>query len=174
MANLPDGLSLERHRDLSGRVGYVWVRRALLSCIAVLPILALLNVFGQHPVTTYAANKAVSMSVTAPARLRSGLIFQVKINVTARRDINTLRLGLDEGWWESMSVNSILPEPEEETFKDGHIQLAYAKLMSGESFVIRIYVQVNPTNVGERREDVTVADGNTSLLTLHRSLTIFP
>jgi hypothetical protein len=174
MATLPDGLSLERHRELAGRAGYVWVRRTLLACVAVLPILALLNVFGQHPVTSYAASKAVSVSVTAPTRLRSGLIFQVKVKVDARRNIKQLQLDLDEGWWESMSVNSITPEPEEETSKQGHVQLTYGQLQAGESFVSRIYFQVNPTNVGKRREDVTVADGETPLLTVRRSLTIFP
>lgn len=152
----------------------MWVRRALLSCVAVLPILALLNVFGQHPLTSYAASKAVSISVTAPTRLRSGLIFQVKIKVNSRRDIKQLRLDFGEGWWESMSVNSIVPEPEEETSQQGRIQLIYGKLEARESFVARIYFQVNPTNVGKRREDVTVADGETPLVTLSRSLTIFP
>jgi hypothetical protein len=174
MADFPDGLSLERHRELAGRAGYVWVRRALLSCLAGLPILALLNVFGQHPVTSYATAKAVSVSVTAPSRLRSGLIFQVKVKVDARRDIKQLQLDLDEGWWESMSVNSTAPEPEEETSKHGQIQLTYGKLQAGESLVARIYFQVNPTNVGNRREDLTVADGETPLLIVHRSLTIFP
>jgi hypothetical protein len=34
--------------------------------------------------------------------------------------------------------------------------------------------QVNPTNVGHRSQDVTLADGNTALVTLHRNVTIFP
>jgi hypothetical protein len=174
MADFPDGLSAERHRDLGGRGGYVWVRRVLLSCIAVLPVLALLNVFGQRPVTSAANGPAASLSVTAPTRLRSGLIFQVKVRVDARRDIKQLQLNFDEGWWESMSVNSITPEPEEESSKNRQIQLTYGKLQAGESLVARLYFQVNPTNVGERREDVTVADGNTALSTIHRSLTIFP
>lgn len=174
MANLPDGLSLERHRGLVGRARYVWVRRALLLCIAALPILALLNVFGQHPVTSSTSGGAATLSVTAPTRLRSGLIFQVKVKVDARRSIKQLRLNFDEGWWESMSVNSIAPEPEEETFKQGQVQLVYGKLQAGESLVSRLYFQVNPTNVGKRRENVTVADGETPLLTVHRSLTIFP
>jgi hypothetical protein len=55
MANhLPDGLTLERNRDLRGRSGHAWYRRALLCLIAVLPILALLNVFGQHPTVSSA------------------------------------------------------------------------------------------------------------------------
>jgi hypothetical protein len=174
MAELPDGISLENHGDLSGRPRYVWVRRGLLCCIAVLPLLALLNVFGQQPATSSASGSVASLRVTAPTRLRSGLIFQVKVRVVAHRDIKQLQLDFEEGWWESMSVNSIAPEPTESTSKDGRVQLTYGKLGAGESLVSRIYFQVNPTNVGKQSEDVTLADGETPLLTVHRSLTIFP
>lgn len=174
VAELPDGIIPNYHRDLQGRERYVWVRRALLCVIAVLPLLALLNVFGQRPSTVSSAASAASMSVTAPARLRSGLIFQVEIEVHAHREIKQLHLDFDEGWWDSMSVNSIVPEPEQETSEHGQMQLGYGKLDAGESLVSRIYFQVNPTNVGNRREDVTLADGETPLLRVHRSLTIFP
>lgn len=170
----PDGITLENHRELHGRQRYVWVRRALLGAIAVLPLLALLNVFGQHPATSSASGPVASLSVTAPTRLRSGLIFQVKVKVDAHRDIKQLQLDFDEGWWESMSVNSIAPEPEQEASKHGHVQLTYGELQAGESLVSRLYFQVNPTNVGKRREDVILADGETPLLTVRRSLTIFP
>jgi hypothetical protein len=174
VAELPDGITLESHRDLHGRERYVWVRRGLLCAIGALPLLALLNVFGQHPATSSASGPVASLSVTAPTRLRSGLIFQVKVKVDAHRPIKQLQLDFDEGWWESMSVNSIAPEPEEETSKHGHIQLTYGKLRAGESFVSRLYFQVNPTNVGNRSESVILADGETPLLRINRSLTIFP
>lgn len=145
-----------------------------MCCIAALPLLALLNVFGQHPVTSFANSPAAALSVTAPTRLRSGLIFQVKVKVDAHRNINQLLLDFDEGWWESVSVNSVVPEPEQETSRHGHIQLTYGKLKAGESLVSRIYFQVNPTDVGKRRESVILADGDTPLLSVNRSLTIFP
>ncbi len=174
VAGLPDGITVENHREPHARQRYVWVRRGLLCCVAVLPLLALLNVFGQHPATSSTSGPVASLSVTAPTRLRSGLIFQVKAKVDAHRDIKQLQLDFDEGWWESMSVNSIVPEPEQATSAHGQVQLAYGKLEAGESLVARIYFQVNPTNVGKRREDVILADGETPLLTVHRSLTIFP
>lgn len=99
----PDGIGLERSRDLRGRSGHVWYRRAGLCIIAVLPILALLNVFGQRPTTTSAHALAADLVVTAPARLRSGLIFEVRVKVTAHQDIEKPQLVFDPGWWESMS-----------------------------------------------------------------------
>jgi hypothetical protein len=171
---VPDGLTLERDRDLSGRWHHPWVRRGLLCAIAVLPVLALLNVFGQRPTTTVAHGAAADLSVTAPARLRSGLIFQVRLTVTAHQDIAKPQLVFDPGWWESMSVNSLEPNPSTEDNENGHPVFSYNKLAAGHSLVVWIYFQVNPTNVGKRREDVELDDGSTPITRVHRSLTIFP
>jgi hypothetical protein len=174
MEDLPDGIERSTSYELSGRDYGPWFRRGLLCAIAVLPVLALLNVFGQHPTTTSAAGPAAEVSVTAPERLRSGLIFQVRTQVTARRDIKQLELVFDKGWWESMSVNSSVPEPTEEASEDGRVALSYGKLPAGQTDVSWIYFQVNPTNVGERSENVEVRDGEQRLAFIHRSLTIFP
>jgi hypothetical protein len=174
VAQLPDGITLERNRDLKGRLGGAWVRRALLCCIAALPVLALLDFFGQEPSTSSAAGPIASMSVTAPSRLRGGLIFQVRVRVVAQQEIKQLQLAFDRGWWNSMSVNSLAPEPSSETSHDGQVVLSYGNLPAGQSLICWIYFQVNPTNVGNRREDVELLDGNEQLLHIHRSLTIFP
>jgi hypothetical protein len=171
---IPDGLTLPRNRDLGGRGGHAWYRRVLLCLIAVLPVLALLNVFGQHPTVSSAHAVAADLQVTAPSRLRSGLIFQVRVQVTAHADIAMPQLVLDRGWWESMSVNSIEPNPSNEGTQDGSVVLSFNKLSAGHTLIVWVYFQVNPTNVGERRENVTLEDGSTPIATVHRSLTIFP
>jgi hypothetical protein len=171
---LPDGLTLERNRDLRGRGGHAWYRRILLCLIAVLPILALLNVFGQRPTTTSAHGIAADLAVTAPARLRSGLIFQVRVQVTARQDIAKPQLVFDPGWWDSMSENSLEPNPSSQTNENGRVVLSYTKLAAGHRLLVWLYFQVNPTNVGKRTEDVELDDGATMITRVHRSLTIFP
>lgn len=174
MAGIPDGITLERNRDLVGARRSPMYRRLLMLCIAVLPILALANVFGQHPSTTAVEAHGVRLSVTAPTRLRSGLIFQVRTEVIAHRNIKELELVFDHGWWESMSTNAIVPEPSEASSEDGRVVLTYGKLEAGEKWIGWIYFQVNPTNVGKRREDVEVRDNKTPLAHMHRSITIFP
>jgi hypothetical protein len=170
----PDGIDVRRHRDLEGRRSGTWIRRLLLCCVAALPVLALLNVFGQHPSTTTASSPAATLSVTAPTRLRGGLIFQVKVKVQAHREIKQLQIAFDTGWWESMSANSIQPEPASSTSHNGQVVLAYGDLPAGQTLISWIYFQVNPTNVGERREDISIQDGSTPLAKIHRSMTVFP
>lgn len=174
MSELPEGITLERNRELAGRSGGVWVRRALLCGLAAIPVLALFNVFGQDPTTSSAAGPVASLSVTAPSRLRGGLIFQVRVKVVARQEIKQLQLDFAEGWFESMSVNSLEPEPDSEHSRDGQLVLSYGSLPAGKSLVAWIYFQVNPTNVGKRREDVALLDGSQLLARVHRSLTVFP
>jgi Mn2+/Fe2+ NRAMP family transporter len=174
VSSVPDGISLKRHLELEGRQHRPWVRRAFLCCIAAVPVLALLNVFGQHPSTSTASSPAATLSVTAPSRLRGGLIFQVKVKVQAHREIGQLQIAFDTGWWESMSVNSIEPSPSNETSHNGQVVLGYGNLPAGQTLISWIYFQVNPTNVGKRREDVSIQDGNKLLVRIHRSATIFP
>jgi hypothetical protein len=174
MASTPDGITLKRNLELEGRTRSPWVRRALLCAVTALPVLALLNVFGQHPSTSTASSPVATLSVTAPTRLRGGLIFQVKVKVQAHREISQLQIAFDTGWWESMSVNSIEPNPSSETSHNGQVVLAYGNLPAGQTLISWLYFQVNPTNVGERREDVSIQDGSKLLVRIHRSATIFP
>jgi hypothetical protein len=152
----------------------VWYRRALLCLIAVLPILALLNVFGQRPTVSAAHVSGADLVVTAPARLRSGLIFQVRVQVTAHQGISMPQLVFSRGWWESMSVNSLEPNPSNEGTQNGSVVLSYNGLPAGHTLIVWLYFQVNPTNVGKRTEDVELEDGSKPIARVHRSLTIFP
>jgi hypothetical protein len=173
-SSLPDGLSVERNRDLHGRARHPQYRRALLCLIAVFPVLALLNVFGQRPTVTTVHAAAADLSVTAPARLRSGLIFQVRVEVVAHAAISSPQLIFSQGWWESMSENSVEPNPTDETSSNGRVAFTYTKIAAGHTLIVWLYFQVNPTNVGKRSEDVELNDGSNPITSVHRSLTIFP
>jgi hypothetical protein len=172
--SLPDGLSIERNRDLRGRARHPQYRRILLGLIAVFPVLALLNVFGQRPASSTAHALAADLRVTAPDRLRSGLVFQVRVEVVARRTISTPQLIFSQGWWESMSENSVEPNPTDETSSNGRVVFTYNKLAAGRTLIVWLYFQVNPTNVGKRSEDIELNDGSQQITSIHRSLTIFP
>jgi hypothetical protein len=174
MADLPWELSARRNRDLAGRARHLWYRRALLVLIVVLPVLALLNVFGQKPTTSHASGPAATLTVDAPERLRSGLIYQARFEVKALRDIHQLQFVLDRGWWEGMSVNSIEPNPSNESTQNGAVTLSFGTLARGETLVMWIYYQTNPTNVGHRSQNAEVDDGTTVLARVSRKVTVYP
>ena len=172
--SVPDGIVLTRDRDLKGRRNEIWVRRGLFLLLPLVCVLALLNVFGQRPTTLTGSADAASVKVYAPTRVRSGDIYEARFNVTARRELKDARLVLGPGWLESMSVNSIEPQPDKETSEDGSLRLDLGVIPAGESHLLFIYFQANPTNVGHRATPVDLYDGDAHVLRIDRSVTVFP
>jgi hypothetical protein len=172
--SVPDGIVLTRDRDLAGRRGEIWVRRGLFLLLPLVAVVALLNVFGQRPAALSKSADAASVKVYAPTRVRSGDLYEARFNVTARHDLKDARLELGSGWLESMSINSIEPQPEKETSENGSLRLDLGPLAAGESHLLFIYFQANPTNVGHRATPVDLFDGDQHVLRIDRSVTVFP
>jgi hypothetical protein len=173
VADTPQGLTLARHRDRVSRHEPL-IRRACVALLVALCLGGLANAFGQRPGTLKAATPAASLSVYAPARLRSGLYFEARFHVVARRALKRATLVLDPGWLEGITVNTIEPSPIGEASADGKLVLTLGHIPAGKSFILFMQLQVNPTNVGHRSQNVELDDGTTPLLRIKRSVTIFP
>ena len=92
----------------------------------------------------------------------------------AHRDMAKPQLVFDRGWWESMSENSLEPNPSNESTRNGRVVLSYDKLSAGQTLIAWLYFQVNPTNVGRRSQNVWLYDGQRRLATVRRTMTIWP
>jgi hypothetical protein len=174
MADAPDTIVLKRARDLGGRQNEIWVRRGLFALLCAVPVLALLNLFGQRPARSSAAASSARLQLFAPPRVRGGLLFEARFRVTAVRDIKKAILVLDPGWLEGMTVNTIEPSPANEASANGGLSLELGHIPRGHSYLLFMQFQVNPTNVGHRRQTVQLYDGKRKLLELHRAITVFP
>jgi len=175
VAAAPDLLTLKRHRELEGlyttglvarRVGYV--------VLAVVVVLGLLNVFGQHPSTSTADTPAATFELYAPSHLRGGLLYMARFRVTAKQDLKKATLVLDTGWAENITINTIEPAPTDETSENGRLSLELGPLPAGESYALYMEFQVNPTNLGRQSQDVELRDGDTHVATISRTATVFP
>jgi hypothetical protein len=176
VADVPDTLVLKRHRDLEGiyRSG-IWVRRAVLTALAVFAVLALLNLFGQRPTTIRVEAAAATVSVYAPTRIRGGDFMEARFHITAKRELKDATLKLDPGWAEGMSINTIEPSPVGEASDDGRLSFQLGHIPAGRSFILFMQFQVNPTNLAWRRpQNVELDDGPTVVARLHRTITVFP
>jgi hypothetical protein len=176
VADVPDTLVLKRHRDLDGMVrSAIWVRRAVLAALTGLCVAALFNVFGQRPSTARAETAAATISVYAPTALRGGDFMEARFHVTAKQDLKKAILKLDPGWAEGMSVNTIEPSPLGEASDDGRLSFELGHIPAGQSFILFMQFQVNPTNVAwHRPQNVELDDGNTVVARIHRTITVFP
>jgi hypothetical protein len=173
VADIPDQLVLKVARDREGRRD-VKVRRILLSGIIVVLGLGLFNLFGQRPATTTAEADAATLEVYAPKRVRGGLFYEARFTIEALREVEAATLVLDPGWAEGITINTVEPAPIGEASRDGKLVFELGRVRAGQKHVFFLQLQVNPTNVGHRSQDVWLYDGDELLLTIDRSVTIFP
>jgi hypothetical protein len=177
MANqTPDYLDLHRHRDWEGRNYERHLPNALFALLCLVPLLALLNVFGQKPSTEKVANPngMATLELTAPKSVRSGLLWQVRFDIHANREIKDAVLVLDSGWLESMTLNSSEPSPSNETSRNGSIALDLGDIPAGKLWRQYLEFQANPVNLGTQSQGVTLYDGNVPLLHLNHDVRVWP
>ena len=176
MPDVPDTLVLKRHRDLVGVRPYgLWARWIFIGLLTVMAVLGLLNVFGQRPTTHTATAPAASLELYAPEHLRGGLLWSARFHIHARQDLKKATLVLDPGWAEGMAINTIEPSPIGEASSNGRLAFELGHIPKGESYILFMQFQVNPTNVAWRRpQNVELADGGRQILVIHRHVTIYP
>jgi hypothetical protein len=167
-------LTVERHALLEGRAHHPWYRRGLMALVCLVPLLALLNVYGQHPSTTTVSGAAGTLTLQAPKRVRGGLMWQARFDVTAQTDIKSPQLVLGPGWWEQMTQNSINPQPLASSSSNGRVTLSYGRLNAGQKLTVWIEFQVNPAQAGQREANVLLTNGPDPIAQLNRSITVFP
>ena len=173
MATPPPYLTLRRNRDLVGR-REVPIRRVLVGLVALFLLAGLLNVFGQRPDTVHAASPVASLKLYAPSHLRLGLYWEARFTIDAHSELKNAMLVLDPGWAEGMTINTIEPGPVGEASRDGKLVLTLGHVRAGSTYLLFMQLQVNPTNVGRRSQDVALYDGGTLLTKIDRAVTIFP
>jgi hypothetical protein len=173
VADVPDQIVLAVARDREGRRDVV-VRRVLVSTLAVFLALGLLNLFGQRPSTTTAESAAATLEVYAPERVRGGLFYEARFRIDARREVEEATLVLDSGWAEGITINTVEPAPLGAASRDGTLVYELGRIPAGGKHVFFLQLQVNPTNVGHRSQDVRLFDGEELLATIDRSITVFP
>lgn len=170
----PETLVLEIHRDRARWWQSVWLRRLSLLIPAALVAAALLNVFGQRPVTTVAVTPAGKLTVYAPVHGRSGLIYAARFRIDARRNLKQATLVLDSGWAEGYTINGAAPQPLTQGSANGKLEFGFGHIATGQHLTFWLSLQINPTNVGHHAQDVSLYDGTILISRIERSITIYP
>lgn len=168
-------LNLARHRDLVGRRHEHWARRIAVAVLVVFVALAAANAFGQAPQTSTAASPAARMSVSTPSRIREGLIFQTRVDLTVARTVKKPTLVLSGGWFDGITLNSIEPVPTAQSPAGTGVAMAFPALAAGDHTIVWLQWSANPTNLAwQRGLQMQLRDGSNVLLTMHRTVTVFP
>lgn len=174
MADVPDRIVLRRHLELGGPGFNRPARYALLALLGAFLVLGLANVFGQRPSGHLVDTPAAKLELYVPSHLRGGLMYEARFTITAHRDVGNAILQFSPGWNEGQQLNTIEPSPLGQASRDGDMLFTLGHIASGRTYRLFMQYQVNPTNVGHRRADVTLYDGGAKLATIHRTITVFP
>jgi hypothetical protein len=173
VADIPDQLVLKIARDREGKRDVIARRFAFSGLLLVLG-LGLFNLFGQRPSTTAAEADAARIEVYAPERVRGGLFYEARFRIDARREVEDATLVLDPGWAEGITINTVEPAPVGEASRDGRLAFELGRIPAGQKHVFFLQLQVNPTNLGHRSQDVRLYDGEELLAKIDRTITVFP
>jgi hypothetical protein len=171
---VPEGLTLDHHRDLRGRERRPIVREVLLGVLCGVLLLGLLNVFGQVESVSRAESAAARFEVSAPTKLRGGLFFEARFRVEAIAEIADATIVLDPGWLEDITLNTLEPAPLGEASRDGRIALQLGRIPAGDEYILYLHFQVNPTALGLRSQDVELYDGERLLVSVDRDAIVWP
>ena len=170
-------LSLARHRDLEGS-HWVWAPRARLVIIGLLVLFVVLaagNAFGQRPSSHTSVSPAATLTVSSPAHVRGGLIFQTRVDITAHRNIAAPTVALSGGWFDGMTLNSVQPGPAKQASAGQGVTFSYPPLAAGRAMTVWFEWSVNPTNlVWDRSQLFQLSDGSVPILDLRLPVTVFP
>jgi hypothetical protein len=170
----PDQIDVPRMRDLRGRSGEIWIRRALAALVVAVPVVALFNIFGQRADTSATSAPAAGLSVHVPSAVRGGLLFEARFTVTARQDLADAVLELSPRWGDGLTINTVEPAPSEESSDNGWLQFDLGSLNDGDRYTLHLEYQVNPTSVGGRDLGVKLLDGTAEVVSIHRHLRVWP
>jgi hypothetical protein len=145
-----------------------------VGLLVALPAFGLANVFGQAPVSSVATSSVARLQVVAADRLRGGLLGQQKFRIAAYSSIKHATLILDRGWTDGLQMNTIVPYPLGQSDRGGRLAMDFGHLPAGATLTVRIQFQVNPTLVGSRPQGVELDDGQRPIVSVDRTLVVFP
>jgi hypothetical protein len=173
MAAAPASLTLSRHRDRQGRPR-PWVRWALFALLGVIPICALLDIFGQRTVVSTDSTPAARLTLLAPSSGRGGLMYTAQFRINAHTELRHAMLVLAPGWADQYTVNGSSPQPSSENSQNGKIAFSLGDIPQGHLYTEFVSLQINPINVGNQVQTVWLYDGSRQVAVIHHSIMIWP
>lgn len=152
----------------------LWARRTVMLLLLAVAVLALTGFFGQQGSTHAATGDKATIKLGVPGAVRGGLLFQAKVEIAARQDVDHPRLVLGHGWTEGMQMNTIEPGAQSESSRDGRLVMSYDKLAAGDTMTIWFQFQVDPTEAGRRDFSLELDDADQPVAKIAHNLTVFP
>ena len=101
-----------------------------------------------------------ALRVKTPVLIRNGEFFETVVDVRADAAIEDATLAIEAGLWRDMTINTMIPAPTEEAFRDGEYRFSYGALTVGETLTLKIDGQINPPLFAGNEGGIAIYDGD--------------
>ena len=169
---MPDGIV---ERDIAEKRG-IRRRESAIALVALTLVVlgSLVGVFGRPDSARIATNERAELEVFGPSLIRNGEFFEMRFRVRAAETLSNAVIGIDEGVWEDITVNTIIPGPVEETHQDGQFRFTLGEVTAGSEFLLKVDLQINPDFVGENEGQIALFDSDEQITSLEYELGVLP
>lgn len=168
----PDGIVVPVFRNR------LWDRLAspiTFLILGSLVVAAAAGLFGGQPSPrVYSDFGPAALSVKTPAIIRNGEFFETVIDIRADAPIADVTFAVETALWRDMTINTMIPAPAEETFKDGEYRFSYGPLAAGDMLTIKIDGQINPPLFAGNEGAIAVYDGDRLIGRRHFRIKVLP
>lgn len=168
----PDGLAQSHERERP-------VRRAM-NLIGVFALLALLvfamtGVLGGGPRPVLSAQApAGELSIKAPDVLRSGMFFEIGVEVRANRAIGKPVIAISESYWRDITINTVEPAPAGEKSEERMFLFEYDPMAPGDVLLLKFDGQINPSLFAGTSGRIELRDDKETVAAIPLELTVLP
>ena len=175
--DFPSGLS-DRHRRPRWQPIPFFERRASplsLLVLGAILLAALFGVFGGKPYAERTVESSeAALTLIAPEVLRDGMFFEMRFEVLAKESIAEPVLAVDSTLWRDVTINTFIPAPTDEEYKDGAFHFTFPPIEAGDRLTVKVDGQINPSLVASTRGGIAVLDGERRLASMPYALKVYP
>lgn len=168
----PDGIEHRHIHEAQGTRLHAWPSGLVL--FAMILGIAGSGVLGERNTVT-SGGGGVRLSVEGPVIIRSGEFFEMLFTIETEREIRDAVLSVDSRVWHDMTINTMIPQPTEESFKDGSFEFHFGALAAGARLVVKVDGQVNPAYPpGTNEGAIAFVDGAATLTSVDYAMRVLP
>lgn len=155
-------------------------RRVLLSLkqicsilfILLIPLLALIGVFGPESKQLSIDGVNVNMQIEYPAMTRNGLPtkFQISLLNKSAQDLTMLRAIIDRSYLKNF--NGVRSTPEIKEINNDNYVITFPNIPAGETR--RLLIDLQPQRIGRHKGTIIISDGESDIIDLSMHTVILP
>lgn len=168
----PDGIEYRHIHEAHGTRLHAWPSG--LTLFAFVIALAAFGIPGERESIT-AGGDAVRLTVEGPSRIRSGEYFEMLFTIDTERELRDAVLSVDQAIWHDVTINTMIPTPAEEKFRNGSFEFHFGALTPGSRLLVKVDGQINPAYPpGANEGAIALVDGAATLASVDYSIKVLP